>query len=214
MATYGGFYVDQENMVPGQQGGQAGRRMAGKNVALKAVGLGEQRSALGEITNVTTRRAPTGKASKQVTNIFSCWRIAILHEAWLGNYYWFKRRKGCLLFAPSKCWDIFISFLSLNWIISASCLLSSLFTKLLIGRVSVFLQCLSHVTACLPSTGWKQELFICWFPTTGPGWSAAGWNRGSAGQQRVHLVVTCHVMHTGDALNCTFSCKQNWARTL
>ena len=75
MATYGGFYVDQENMVPGQQGGQAGRRMAGKNVALKAVGLGEQRSALGEITNVTTRRAPIGKASKQVTNIFSCHNI-------------------------------------------------------------------------------------------------------------------------------------------
>jgi len=57
-------------MVPGQQGGQAGRRMAGKNVALKAVGLGEQRSALGEITNVTTRRAPVGKASKQAGSVF------------------------------------------------------------------------------------------------------------------------------------------------
>ena len=78
MATYGGFYVDQENMVPGQQGGQAGRRMAGKNVALKAVGLGEQRSALGEITNVTTRRAPTGKASKQVTNMFSRHNIFLM----------------------------------------------------------------------------------------------------------------------------------------
>ena len=72
--------MDQENMVPGQQGGQAGRRMAGKNVALKAVGLGEQRSALGEITNVTTRRAPTGKASKQVTNIFSCHNFFSCHN--------------------------------------------------------------------------------------------------------------------------------------
>ena len=67
MATFGGFYVDQENMVPGLQGGQVGRRMAGKNVALKSVGLGEQRSALGEITNVTTRRVTAGKSSKQVT---------------------------------------------------------------------------------------------------------------------------------------------------
>ena len=41
--------------------------MAGKNVALKSVGLGEQRSALGEITNVTTRRVTAGKSSKQVT---------------------------------------------------------------------------------------------------------------------------------------------------
>ena len=72
MATYGGFFVDQENMVPGQLTGQAGRRMAGKNVALKAVGLGEQRSALGEITNVTTRRAPAGKASKQVKSTCDC----------------------------------------------------------------------------------------------------------------------------------------------
>ena len=58
--------MDQENMVPGLQGGQVGRRMAGKNVALKSVGLGEQRSALGEITNVTTRRVTAGKTSKQV----------------------------------------------------------------------------------------------------------------------------------------------------
>merc|ERR1719158_492523 len=57
-------------MVPVQQGGQAGRRMAGKNVVLKSVGLGEQRSALGEITNVTTRRAPVGKASKQAGSVF------------------------------------------------------------------------------------------------------------------------------------------------
>merc|ERR1719312_2210481 len=44
--------------------------MAGKNVVLKSVGLGEQRSALGEITNVTTRRAPVGKASKQAGSVF------------------------------------------------------------------------------------------------------------------------------------------------
>jgi len=70
MATFGGFYVDQENMVPGLQGGQVGRRMAGKNVALKSVGLGEQRSALGEITNVTTRRVTAGKSSKQGGSVF------------------------------------------------------------------------------------------------------------------------------------------------
>jgi len=82
-------------MVPGQQGGQAGRRMAGKNVALKAVGLGEQRSALGEITNVTTRRAPAGKASKQAGSVFpifcdelpdeKTWRTNNEKNSWRSN---------------------------------------------------------------------------------------------------------------------------------
>ena len=80
MATYGGFFVDQENMLPGEQGGQAGRRMAGKNVALKAVGLAEQRSALGEITNVTTRRAPVGKASKQVISTCLLLKLSMYYD--------------------------------------------------------------------------------------------------------------------------------------